>query len=70
MCQRHNTLVTYSRGEVFVGHVTVVDDPRGQEGNKTVKNFCVLASPRIACDGAHLQRKVLHKAAIKEPIQT
>ena len=57
------------RQKLCLGHVTVVDDSGCEEGHKTVEDFCVLPSARVAGDRAHLEREVHYKASILQPVQ-
>ena len=63
-------MATHSRFEVILGHVTVIDDARGQEGHKTVEDFCMFAFARVAGDGSHLQGEILDKATVRQFMET
>ena len=59
----------YTGLELLPSHITVVDDARGKEGGEGVEYFRVLSPPRVASDGAHVQRKGFHKTSILQFMQ-
>ncbi len=42
---------------------------RCEEGHEAIEDLCVLEATREACDRAHLQRKVLDKAAVLKRVE-
>lgn len=54
----------YLRSYLIICQVTMVDNPRGQEGNKTVEYLCVFEPTTILSNSAYIKGKGLHKGAI------